>query len=109
MAVARLGFKRRATAVLKSNLIRSIKFGTAVARRLKRALPTGHLSHYKPSTPASNATLKSMWLTQEQKTLRLQHCIFLVGGGGGDMTTYIVSRQFCTILVNKRGNLIMNI
>ena len=38
-AVARLGFKRRATAVLKSNLIRSIAFGTAVARRLKQALP----------------------------------------------------------------------
>ena len=37
-AVARLGFKRRATAVLKWNLIRSIEFGTAVARRLKRAL-----------------------------------------------------------------------
>ena len=37
-AVTRLGFKRRATAVLKSNLIRSIQFGTAVARRLKRAL-----------------------------------------------------------------------
>ena len=36
-AVARLGFKRRATAVLKSNLIRSIEFGTAVARRLKPA------------------------------------------------------------------------
>ena len=36
--VARLGFKRRATAVLKSNLIRSIEFGKAVARRLKRAL-----------------------------------------------------------------------
>ena len=36
--VERLGFKRRATAVLKSNLIRSIEFGTAVARRLKRAL-----------------------------------------------------------------------
>ena len=37
--VARLGFKRRSTAVLKSNLIRrSILFGTAVARRLKRAL-----------------------------------------------------------------------
>ena len=35
--VARLGFKRRATAVLKSNLIRSIEFGTAVAQRLKRA------------------------------------------------------------------------
>ena len=34
---ARLGFKRRATALLKSNLIRSIEFGTAVARRLKRA------------------------------------------------------------------------
>ena len=38
MVVARLGFKRRATAVLKSNLIRSTEFGTAVARRLKRAL-----------------------------------------------------------------------
>ena len=38
MAVARLGFKRRATAVLNSNLIRSIEFGPAVARRLKRAL-----------------------------------------------------------------------
>ena len=36
-AVARLDFKRRTTAVLKSNLIRSIEFGTAVARRLKRA------------------------------------------------------------------------
>ena len=36
--VARLGFKRRATAVLKSNLIRSIEFGKAVARLLKRAL-----------------------------------------------------------------------
>ena len=36
--VARLGFKRRATALLKSNLIRAIEFGTAVARRLKRAL-----------------------------------------------------------------------
>ena len=35
---ARLGFKRRTTAVLKSNLIRSIEFDTAVARRLKRAL-----------------------------------------------------------------------
>ena len=32
-AVARLGFKRRATAVLKSNTIRAIEFGTAVARR----------------------------------------------------------------------------
>ena len=30
-------FKRRTTAVLKSNLIRAIEFGTAVARRLKRA------------------------------------------------------------------------
>ena len=38
MAVARLGFKRRTTAVLKSNLIRSIEFDAAVARRLKRAL-----------------------------------------------------------------------
>ena len=39
--VARLRFKRRATAVLKSNLIRWIYSGTAVARRsgrLKRAL-----------------------------------------------------------------------
>ena len=33
--VTRLVFKRRATAVLKSNLIRSIEFGTAVARLLK--------------------------------------------------------------------------
>ena len=32
------GSKRRATTVLKSNLIRSIEFGTAVARRLKQAL-----------------------------------------------------------------------
>ena len=37
-AIARLGFKRRAAAVLKLNLIRSIEFGTAVARRLKQAL-----------------------------------------------------------------------
>ena len=36
-AVAWLGFKRRATAVLGSNLIRVIEFGKAVARRLKRA------------------------------------------------------------------------
>ena len=36
--VVRFGFKRRATAELKSNFIRSIEFGTAVARRLKRAL-----------------------------------------------------------------------
>ena len=36
-AVARLGFKRRASAVLKSNLIRATEFRTAVARRLKRA------------------------------------------------------------------------
>ena len=40
-AVARLGFKRRATAVLKSNSIRSIEYGTAVARRLKRASKRG--------------------------------------------------------------------
>ena len=38
MGVARLGFTRRATAVLKSNSIRSIELGTAVAQRLKRAL-----------------------------------------------------------------------
>ena len=37
-AVARLGFKRRATAVPKSNLIQSIEFGTTVARRLKWTL-----------------------------------------------------------------------
>ena len=37
-AVARLGFKRRATALLKSNLIRSTGFDPAVARRLKRIL-----------------------------------------------------------------------
>ena len=37
-AVARLSFRRRATAVLKSDLIRSTQFGTAVARSLKRAL-----------------------------------------------------------------------
>ena len=36
-AVAGLGFTHRATAVLKSNLIRSIEFSTAVARHLKRA------------------------------------------------------------------------
>ena len=36
--VARLGFKRHATAVLNSNLIQSIEFGTAVARLLKRAV-----------------------------------------------------------------------
>ena len=38
--VARLGFKRRATTVPKSNLIRSVEFGTALARRLKRAYDT---------------------------------------------------------------------
>ena len=41
-AVARLGSKRSTTAVLKSNLIRSIEFGTVVARRLKRALSAVH-------------------------------------------------------------------
>ena len=35
-ALVRLAFKCRATAVLKSNLIRSIEFGTAVAQCLKR-------------------------------------------------------------------------
>ena len=37
-AVARLGFRRRATSVLRSNVFRSVEFGTAVSRRLKRAL-----------------------------------------------------------------------
>ena len=37
-AVARLGFRLPATAVLRSNLFRSVEFGTAVSRRLKRAL-----------------------------------------------------------------------
>ena len=36
-AVTQLGFKYRATVVLKSNLIRSIEFGSAVTRRLKQA------------------------------------------------------------------------
>ena len=36
-AVARLGFKRHATAVLKSSLVGSIEFDKAVARCLKRA------------------------------------------------------------------------
>ena len=38
MAVARLGFKRRATAVLKSNLIPSIEFRTAVAQPFETGL-----------------------------------------------------------------------
>ena len=38
--VERLGFKRRATAVPRSNLILSVEFDTAVARRLKRAYDT---------------------------------------------------------------------
>ena len=37
-AAARRLKPSRATAGLKTNLIRSIEFGTAVARRLKRAL-----------------------------------------------------------------------
>ena len=41
-AVARLGFKRRATAVLKWNFIQSIELCTAVARRLKQALLSVH-------------------------------------------------------------------
>ena len=47
-AVARLGFKRRATAVVKLNLIRSIELGKAVALRLKRALVSNSLfpSHH---------------------------------------------------------------
>ena len=36
MAIARPLKPGRATAELKSNLIRSLEFGTAVARRLKR-------------------------------------------------------------------------
>ena len=36
-AVAQLGFKRHATATLKSNQIRPTEFGTAVARHLKGA------------------------------------------------------------------------
>ena len=42
-AVARLGFKPRATTVLKSNLIRSIQFGPAVARRLKTGAPNQNM------------------------------------------------------------------
>ena len=48
-AVARLGFKRRAAVVLKSNLIRSIQFGTAVARPLKRALAYLDIHQYYKS------------------------------------------------------------
>ena len=49
--VARLGFKRRSTAVLNSNLIRSIEFGAVVARRLKRALVLiGMMPHFPAST-----------------------------------------------------------
>lgn len=36
--VVRTGFKSRPSAVLKSNLIRSIEFDTAVARRMKQTL-----------------------------------------------------------------------
>ena len=39
--VARLGFKRRATALLKSNLIRSIDFGTAEVRPFETSLNQG--------------------------------------------------------------------
>ena len=40
-----------ATAVLNSNLIRSTEFGTAVARRLKRALVLfGMMPHFRAST-----------------------------------------------------------
>ena len=35
VVLVRLGFKRRATTVLKSNLLRSIEFGTTVARHLQ--------------------------------------------------------------------------
>ena len=60
-AVARLGFKRRGTAVLKSNLIRSILFATAVARRVKRASASGAsflgLEAAKRATDSSHAVL----------------------------------------------------
>ena len=45
-SLAQLGFKHCATAVLKSNLILSIEFGTAVAQRLKWALVTFCLCIY---------------------------------------------------------------
>ena len=49
MAVAQLGFKLRNIAVLKSNLILSIEFGTAGARCLKWA----YLSYEIPRSVAS--------------------------------------------------------
>ena len=55
--VARLGFKRRATAVLKSNLIRSIEFGTAVTRRLKQALLASPIS-FHPCIDAIDSKVK---------------------------------------------------
>ena len=36
--VSKLGFKRRPAALLKSNSIKSIEFGTVVARRLKQRM-----------------------------------------------------------------------
>ena len=56
--VARLGFKRHATAVLKSNLIRSNEFGTAVARRLKRVLHSFDLKTFSVSRIILLATIR---------------------------------------------------
>ena len=54
LPVARLGFKRRATSVLKSNFIRSVEFGMAVAVVLFLAMETDDQGkvlegkHYQP-------------------------------------------------------------
>ena len=73
-AVTQLGFKRRATAVLKSNFIRSIDFGTGVARRLKRALQSFKtwtlsfkVSYVKPKEWRKSISLSLLWLLHEKK------------------------------------------
>ena len=56
-AVARLGFKRRATAVLKSNLIWSVEFGVTVAQRLKWVLGAHNPNIQDVITHASHVLL----------------------------------------------------
>ena len=58
-----VSLKRRATAVLKSNLIRSIEFGTAVARRLKRPKTQSQTS--KTSESTASLSLVERWTVTE--------------------------------------------
>ena len=69
MAVARLGFKRHAITVLKSNLIWSIELGTAVAWRLKRALIFLSQSRVIKQT-VSFSLMKSSYIFSKHRLIR---------------------------------------